>query len=299
MTDNKGTNIKNGDNLSTYTGSKLQSYNFSIGTGFGKLRNVTPVVSAIRFQERLKQLNLIKADLPDNVIENLARQFSRRVYYFQVHNRAEKYFWKDIENTLTNNGISLDGLNMFADAYLRESINELRFLREEGFMTGLNFQFNYQNMYNAFRNDKHLQEQFYTFANIYFNYSHQLNLNSEIFAKVSFTGGPNVLKNPSVKQQYYFTSEIGYNYELTDRLVAAFDESFSLTFQNSSVQQKILSNQLSLSLNYFIEDNLSFNAFYTWYYIRYKDYILVFPESSNQHQISAGFTYYFNRAIMI
>ncbi|MDP4176051.1 MAG: hypothetical protein Q8933_18880, partial [Bacteroidota bacterium] len=46
-----------------YYGSKNQNYDFQFGIGWGKYRNVTPVVTALRFQQRLKQLNLLNNDL--------------------------------------------------------------------------------------------------------------------------------------------------------------------------------------------------------------------------------------------
>ena len=102
------------------------------------MRNVTPVASAIRFQERLKQVNMLNSDLSDNTIEDLAQQFYKQPYYSIVHERPDKYFWQDVEKTLPNDGVSLKDLNMYADAYLRESVNEVRFFRNEGFMAGVN-----------------------------------------------------------------------------------------------------------------------------------------------------------------
>jgi hypothetical protein len=120
MEDNK-TDTYESVNSNLYNGDKRQNYSFAIGMGIGKRRNVTPVVSAIRFQERLKQVNLLNGDLSEKTIEDLAQQFYQQSYYSTVHERPDKYFWQDIDKTLSNDGVTLKDLNMYADAYLRES----------------------------------------------------------------------------------------------------------------------------------------------------------------------------------
>jgi hypothetical protein len=282
-----------------YNGNKQQNYSFSIGMGIGKQRNVTPVVSAIRFQERLKQLNMLNSDLSEKTIENLAQQFYKQTYYSTIHERPDKYFWQDIEKTLSEDGVTLKDLNMYADAYLRESVNEVRFLRSEALMTGVNLRFQYQNYYSASTGYGHnINEQFLTLGEAYFIYSHQLDLNSQLNIGMKINGGPNITKHPYERQQYLLTGNAGYNYELTDRLVASLNNIFNLQFINYDRQEKYLTNNLGLDLKYFIEDNLSLNATYEW------DYVVNKPnyyqnQTNNNHSINLGFTYYFEKGFLI
>jgi len=166
----------------TYLGDKQQSYDFSFGIGWGKMRNVTPVVSALRFQDRLKQLNLLNSDLSEKTIEDLAQQFYREGYYASVHVRPDKYFWDDVEKTLSADNVSLSGLNQYADSYIREVPGELRFARNEGMVTGVNLQISYNNNYYSYAP---INEQLYTLGNAYLDYSHQLNLNSQVSLNLS------------------------------------------------------------------------------------------------------------------
>ncbi len=283
----------------SYSGNKTQNYIFSFGIGAGKIRNVTPVVLAVRFQERLKQVNIINGTLPEETLEDLAQQFSRQDFYSMVHVRANKYFWQDIEKTLSGDGVSLTGLNMYAANYLMETTNEYRFLRQEGLKAGINIQFNYQNSYVSYAFPQKIEEQLYTLGNAYLNYSHQINLNSQFSFNLSLSGGPNILSNPVLKQQYSLTAGAGYNYELTDRLVVTLNNSFGLTFINSYAQEKILTNNLTFMVNYFVEDDLSFNINYNWQYSDYKNYLPVYPLLNNQNTINAGFTYYISRGLII
>ncbi len=300
ITDTKQNNSNNGTSYDIYQSNKSQSYNFNFGFGLGKIRDVTPVVSAIRFQERLKQLNLLNTNLSDKTIEDIAQQFSRHVYYGQVYDRPEKYFWDGIDKTLQNDGVSLQGLNLYADSYLKETLNEIRFLRQEGFWMGINAEVNYQNYYsNQSLNGYTLDEELFALANFYAEYSHQLNLKSQLNFKFSISGGPDVLNNPSIRQKYLMSADVGYHYELTDRLLISSTEQFDLTFYNSTIQGKNLSNQLSIGINYFIEDNLTLNANYSWYYSVYKNSIYSDQQmNTNSHNLNIGFTYYFSKALI-
>lgn len=237
-----------------YSGQKNQMYTVSFGIGLGKMRNVTSVVSALRFQDRLKQLNLLSNDLNEKTIEDLAEQFYRQGYYSNIHVRPDRFFWDDVEKTLSADGVSLSGLNQYAESYIREVPGELRFSRNEGVVVGVDLKFSYNsNYYSGFLHP--ISEQLFTLGETYVNYSHQMDLNSQINFDISLNGGPNLIKNPGIKQEYVFNAGAGYNYELTDRLVAFIDDGFGLTFQNMGIQGKHLSNYLNFGLNYFVEDN--------------------------------------------
>lgn len=299
MSDLKNDRNYDGKSSSTYSSTKTQSYIISFGIGMGKMRNVTSVVSAIRFQERLKQVNLLNTNLSDKTIEDLAQQFSRQSYYGQVHVRPDKYFWQGIENILAGDGVSMNGLNMYADAYLRETTNEIRFLRQEGFMTGINLQFNYHKYYSAPDNFYLFPEQFFTMGNVYLTYSHQLNLNSQVNFDVSVSGGPNVLEKPAIWQEYLLTANAGYNYELTDRLVASLKDGFSWNYQKGDNFYRYLENDMNLSFNYFIEDDISLNATYQWSYLDARTIFMSNIDNHSTNSVSVGLTYYIDRGMLI
>jgi len=279
-----------------YTGTKTGNYNFSLGIGWGKLRNVTPVVSAIRFQERMKQLNLINNDLSEKAIGDLAQQFSKSIYYPQVYSRSDKYFWQDIEKTLNADGITLQGINQYGSAYLREAPNEVRFFRSEGLEAGFNVGMNYQNDYASERvYPNKIIEQFTILGDVHVHYSHQLNLDSQLRCSLSLSGGPNVTKSSTLKQQYNVDAAVGYDYELTDRVVISAANEFNLGFQNFDLYQyKVMGNTIELSGNYFIEDNLAMSLSYNW---NYQEFRHRFDEtdSYNTNNLQIGFTYYIDR----
>lgn len=262
----------------------------------GRVRNVTAVVTAIRLQERLKQVNALNKDLDEKTIEELAQNFSRDGYYSDVHDRPAKYIWQDIEKTLSNNGITLSGLNQYADSYIRETLSEITLIRNEGFKTSINLEMNYNNVYNS---NNPINEQLYTLLLGTMSYSHQLNLNSQISFDAALSGGPNVISNPEIRQEYVLSTEVGYDYELTDRLFATLHNSFNITFQNANAQGKSLFNDLSFVLHCFVEDNLALVASYTWDYTDSKHiYNYTWENEGNNHFVSLGFTYYIDRAMI-
>ncbi len=283
-----------------YSATKHQNYVISLGFGWGKMRNVTSVVSAIRFQEILKQLNLLNHDLSENTIEDLAQQFYRQGYYSDVHVRPDKYFWGDVQTTLAKDGVSLKGLNQYADSYIREVPGELRFMRNEGLVGGLNVQMNYlNNYYSQNPVPNRIAEQFFALGNVYVNLSHQLDLNSQYYLNASLSGGPNLVKDSPVKQQYEVTASIGYAYELTDRLVVSANEGFDVLFANASAQRKTLTDNLNVAANYFVEDNISLSGSYSWNYVDNKNLNYVgYDGTQNNNSVQVGVTYYIQRGFL-
>jgi hypothetical protein len=287
------TDIISGTYTGSYSNTKSQNYSVSLGLGIGKLRNVTPVVTAIRFQERMKQLGMINNNLSDKVIEGLADQFYKQPYYSDIHVRADKYFWQGIDNVLSEDGVSTQGLNMYAAAYLQEAVNELRFFRQEGLETGLNLQLNYLNNYFY---GSPLNERLTLLLNPYIEFSHQLNLDSQINFGLSLSGGPVLTAHSILKQYYTIDLNAGYSYELTDRVIASASNDFQYGISNANVQSKTIGENLSLNLSYFIEDELLLNASYGWAYTSNN-----YSSTKNENLTNSliiGFTYYIGRAFI-
>ncbi len=283
----------------SYSGAKFQNYNFGLGIGVGKMRNVTAVVSAVRFQQRLKQLNLLKGDLSESTIEDLAQQFYREGYYGDVYVRPDKYFWQNVQNALARDGVSLAGLNQYSDSYLREVPNELRFMRREGAVAGVQLQVDYSNQFQTISPGVwNMAEALYTMGNAYAQYSHQLNLNSQLAFGISLSGGPNIVKDSQMRQQYTGSANVAYDYELTDRIVLAAYDDFGLLFINMADKARSLSDNLGASINYFVEDHISLSASYSWDYFDNENYMAPVRGETIDNSLNVGVTYYINRGFI-
>jgi hypothetical protein len=284
--------------VEVYSSNKVQNYTLRLGFGWGKIRNVTPVVSAIRFQERLKQLNLINNDLSGNAINDLAQQFSKEDYYGLVHDRPGKYFWQDVEDVLVKHNLSSNSLNEYSRQFLQETPYEIRFLRKEGIEAMLDLRFEYDNIYTSETSliSENLSPQLYGFL----EFDHQLNLNSQLRAYVSLSGGPNLSEHSLTNQTYDCLLSINYDYELTNRFVMSIGNSLSQVFTNRKhalPQIKSLVYNLSVSCDYFIEDQISLTTRYTFNY-NGTNYQYVKTSGVNNN-LSIGITYFIDRGFIL
>ncbi|MFA7420443.1 MAG: hypothetical protein WCZ90_12230 [Melioribacteraceae bacterium] len=279
-------------------GEKQQNFNCFAGIGWGKIRVVTPVVLALRLQERLKQINALNQDLKHSTIQKVAKEFSNAGYLSETHDRSDKYLWERIDNSLSADGVSLDGLNQYGNSYIREIPNEIRFERYEGIQVGIKFGLEYFNYFSKYENSRWLSESFYLKSNPYVTYSHQLDLYSQVSFNLSLSMGPSVNKNTDIKQSYLLTYDVGYDRELTDRFVFSVKHKMWLEYRNRQEKERGINTSFSISGNYFLEDNIAITASYN---LSYDDtnYPSEWRTIDIQNNLRVGVTYYFDRGIII
>lgn len=279
------------------TGNKSQGYNFYAGIGWGKIRMITPVVSAIRLQERLKQINILNRDLNQTTIEKVAQEFSNANIISRSFVRSDKYLWERIEKALSAEGVSLSGLNQFGNSFIREIPGELRFERHEGIQAGYRFQLEYWSNYSSQMGRSWISESLFLMNNFYFNYSHQLGLYSQASFNLSLEMGPSINKPNNTKQRYQLTYNINYAHELTDRFIFTAHHKLGLQFDNMNTQIRWVNAYVVLSGSYFVEDNISLTASYE---LRYDDstYSDFQRWTGIDNKLNIGITYYFDRGIL-
>lgn len=126
------------------------SSNTRLGIGFGRLRDVTPVIRALRVRERLNELGRNDV-LTSGNIQAAAQQFARRPGYAPVYDRGDKYFWNDFFSGIESQSGDFLPYESF---YLAESLVEQVARRQEGYEVSAGVDLNYSN-----RLDK-LEEEF-------------------------------------------------------------------------------------------------------------------------------------------
>lgn len=117
------------DKVRDYTYNAYEAA-LGVGFGFGRVRNVTPVVRALRLSERLEALGKVPR-LSDEEIRRVAHHFAVRSGYSQVHDRSSKYFWEDLTDVIAG----IDSLTAFEAHYLSEVFIENIGDRLEGWET--------------------------------------------------------------------------------------------------------------------------------------------------------------------
>ncbi|MGD8779387.1 MAG: hypothetical protein PVH88_10565 [Ignavibacteria bacterium] len=288
------------------SGNKSQIYTVSLSIGTGHLRNVTPVVSALRLQERMKQLNLISSNLTNEEIYSLSQTFAKKNYFEKAYERPGKYFWGDVFSSVPSLKKTFETLNPFALEYLKEVTEELRFIRREGYFIQANLFFSYYNHYymhdhgypELLNRQTHISEEFYVKAGISASYAKQLNLESQVYLNCSLEGGPNVIENSEIKQEYNLEINGIYNYELTDRLVASLYAEYTYNIENGFEQGTSKSFTCELSLDYFIEDNISINVNYEYIKGFYNNSTMYGTVDIEDNYFSIGCNYFFTRSIL-
>ncbi|NET34101.1 MAG: hypothetical protein F6K19_19105 [Cyanothece sp. SIO1E1] len=111
-----------------------------LGIGFGRIRNITPVLRAIRLNERLKSVS--GNHLSDEEIYSTSEQFTRYQAYTRTYDRPLKYFWGDLDDLISN---KISDLPAFDQFYLNDVFNESYGLRLEGYQIQFKGGYNYLN----------------------------------------------------------------------------------------------------------------------------------------------------------
>lgn len=107
-----------------------ESANMSVraGLGTGRIRNVTPVIRALRFRERALAIGR-GDDIDAGHIQQLAQHISQQFGYNRVFMRPARYFWGDLFSIIEPVVGDLSAFEMF---YLADIFRETTGIRREG-----------------------------------------------------------------------------------------------------------------------------------------------------------------------
>lgn len=114
------------DEFTTSTGRWNVSASLGIGTGLGRVRDVTPVHEAQVLEERLLATGALSRPLSRPAREKLAGLFAAGDGISFAHGRPDKYFWGELERVLSDDGALAGGS---LDLYSAHKILEPRTLR--------------------------------------------------------------------------------------------------------------------------------------------------------------------------
>lgn len=101
--------------------------NAILGYGNGKVRNVTPVIKALRFSKRYSSLG--KGQFNENEIGEIAKVVSKLPVYYDTYDEGSKYFWDAMYKAA--NG-KMEGLSGYETFMVMHGLNDLSGIRLEG-----------------------------------------------------------------------------------------------------------------------------------------------------------------------
>jgi len=261
-----------------------------IGYGIGRVRNVTPVLRALRLNERLAALQKERALNPDEITE-MAQTLARRSGYLSVYERSSKYFWPDVLKPLATQG----ALSPFDIFYLTEILSENIGARYEGWdaSAGIDYQYQWQDQveYRIKTLGLFLKTRYF----------HNLSLSQQISFDGDFIWYKPFLNEKNWQPNRLLTLRGDYLWNLADRVLwdswINFTENFTKREQTQASYKINRGITLETSLSYFIENNLSFSASINLGWVHYDK----ISSSENEYDLDLGtsmhLTYYFDRSL--
>lgn len=107
-----------------------------LGAGLGRLRDVTPLLRALRISERLQALG--REPLSAEATQHVARVLAQSEGYNEVYDRSGRRFWRDVLAPLAGGGAPLAPYEI---NYLQEVSGEVLESRNEGYTADVGLQF--------------------------------------------------------------------------------------------------------------------------------------------------------------
>lgn len=277
------------------------STTFSVGVGYGRLRNVNPMIRSLRLNERLNALDENESmGLPD--LLNASEQFTRENAYRQNYDRPLKYFWNDMNEVISP---ELAALNPFDLLYLTDTSSETIGERLEGWeiigSAGLQYYTTYM------RGEDDITDQT----------SSSLSQTTNLVPSVSGAWFKNLSLEHQVGIRSYFNYQIPLNrsiderfsifnlagtwlYTITDQILT--NTSLSLFNFDRPDQPSSTTITAHADINYFLENSLA--LFSSLRFSRTSNSSLTISNGTvisdadrNQVQFNAGIRYYLKRGL--
>ncbi|RNC84731.1 MAG: hypothetical protein ED557_07060 [Balneola sp.] len=245
----------------------------SFGIGFGRVRNISPILRSLRLNERYKDLGN-NSFSSDEIIE-VAELFTKYNGYLQRYDRPLKYFWQDI-NEASNN--KLDQLNAYELFFLNDVFNENLGQRFEGAEIELAGFYRYENLLRRTEDENRVlqlrdiivdrEAGFRVNARAYKNLSLEHQISAVITTFISLP----LERTDPVNWNFNGTSSIGWLWNIADQMII---NTFNNTYYQTSdikddpeLEETYFANTTQSSLSFFIENRVSISAGISFNYNR-------------------------------
>ncbi len=238
-----------------------RNYNtqLNLGIGLGRLRNITPIIRAMRFNERLSLLTG-KNDLSETDIMTLSELYTKEYGFISTYDRSQKYFYAMLPNSIKN---TIKNLSPWQFLYLTDVSQEIIGERYQGFDSNLGLMMEYNK--NIPQHGISGQEQF--LLGVYLNgtYYHNPTLNYQIGVLFNGSFRKAVNKNTMTDHVGRVLLHVVNLYNVMDRTLLEFNLGIESLFGHSNVDEhstfprwaRMDQYLAEVTLDYFIENNLS------------------------------------------
>ncbi len=271
----------------------IRGYNITakIGFGSGRLRDITPVIRALRLSERYNALGK-KSSLSKKDIQMIAEAIAKQSGYNIVYERSDKYFWNNLFGKIEN----IPTLSPFEVYYLSEVLCENIGVRQQGWniLSGLKI-FN-----RCCSNKKKINLGVFAHCIWYKNLTldHQIGFEGSGYYGMVF--GDNYNKEPNSQLQL----KVEYLWIISDRLLWESNldaiEYFGKIEGLSSQNEEWFGNHdyyITSSFTYFIEDNLAISTGLNVFLYR-RNKKSNYNYENNSFSLRLRLNYYFDRHLI-
>ncbi len=273
--------------------------NISIGFGFGRLRNVNPMIRSLRFNERLNALNTTES-MNDADRFAAAEQFTRFNGYQQIYDRPEKYFWDDMNQAISPELMSLPPFDLF---YLTDTMNETIGARREGWEISAEVDLQYDVDYFKNENNSMTNSQTSNNTTLIPSISGVWAKNLSLNQQVTLSGGFQYFEDLG-SESYFNRNKIlnasgSWLYSISDRFLMTTNVGHIRIYRD--LHTTSLTN-IGLNADYFIENSFSLFANLLFVYrpdstVFTVDDVIEYTADSKDFIFSAGLRYYFMREL--
>jgi hypothetical protein len=278
-----------------------------LGIGFGRIRNVNPVLRALRLNERYKTLT--DNSLSGTEIIRSAEQFSQYTGYQRSYDRPLKYFWDDMNKQTSNRFATLPTFDQF---YLNDVFNENLGSRYEGFELSLFVAYSYENSLTRDSRDytQNIDRYFsilrFAYIDINAKYYKNLTLNHQLYANFYTAYDLPLERIVGIDWRIRSNLDFEWLWILADRW--QITNSWNSLYTRSQPKERLVSgfkayelrSELRSDLNYYIENRMvitgSFSLNNGYSYSNNGSAInRINKESRLSWAFTAGIQYFFNR----
>ncbi len=281
----------NNSNYDRMTG-EIWEYDYStsaeVGAGLGRVRDATGVFDVYVLEKRLRESGALTAPLSDTARQQLAALFYRRNDFSLLHERNSKYFWREVEQVLRNNGVETGTLGAWDWMRVNEALFAGTFQRWTGARIDLVIRGRHENhisrvsretidQYTTPDTTVTSRSNFYERELVYgdqlapgikADYYRPVNWRLQVFGSTAF-----YLPLNDAPKAFEFSAEVGTEYVIADRWSSivqvrydraieqvGFSQSwpnFNMSSRSSGPDWDVWATSLEAGLSYYVEDHVA------------------------------------------
>ncbi|MDG5766920.1 hypothetical protein QA596_05535 [Balneolales bacterium ANBcel1] len=282
------------DQFQRRTDSRLQ---LSGGIGYGRVRDVTPVIRALRFNERMNAVGV--GELNDAQIQGMANVFARRTGFNRRYDRPARHFWNEVGQIAPD---QLGSLSFYEAYFLTETLMETTGQRFQGWDGNATVFVDHQRFTDEREEDGNTLwdldgSETRIGVNLGGRMFHNLNLEQMFSARANIGLGMATYSDEDDNESLFQVGfEVGHLYNLTDRILiqSAISNNYEkLGSGDDSVSDRVF--RINSAVTYFIENNIAVTGSVAYVHDR-RDFGNVYDTRSD-FRLDISLRYYFMRSL--